>query len=79
MILKKCLRASVGGFYENVVDDKKYWIGTTDFLAAGGDGYQMIREERLFYQKGRSDSLVLVDEIIKRSPITEQKIGNNRI
>ena len=67
----------VNGEYENVDDEKKYWIGISDFLSGGGDGYDMIRDERLFYQKGKDDATVLVDEIKKRNPITDQNTGKD--
>ena len=58
-----------------MTDDKKYWLGISDFLSGGGDGFDMIRDERLFYQKGKDDASVLVDEIKKRNPITAQNTG----
>ena len=58
-----------------MTDDEKYWLGISDFLSGGGDGFDMIRDERLFYQKGKDDASVLVDEIKKRNPITAQNTG----
>ena len=70
-----CLQALDGQEFHVVENDKLYWVGTSSFLSGGGDGYDMLRDERLFYQKGRDDVTVFVNEIKARSPITDQNSG----
>ena len=61
--------------FKAVENEKEYWVGISDFLSGGGDGYDMIRDERLFYQKGRDDASVFVEEIKARTPITSENSG----
>ena len=61
--------------FKAVEEETEYWVGISDFLSGGGDGYDMIRDERLFYQKGKDDASVFVEEIKARSPITSENTG----
>ena len=70
-----CLQAMDGKKFKSVRNDDVYWVAISDFLSGGGDGYDMIRDEREFYQKGKDDASVLVSEINERTPITNENTG----
>lgn len=71
-----CLqRLDDNGAYNRIENDSDYFIGVPSFLANGGDGYDMIRDGRTFYHKGRPDTEVFSDEIKRRSPINNDNTG----
>ena len=72
-----CLQASDGKKFKPVQNEDVYWVAISDFLSGGGDGYDMIRDEREFYQKGKDDASVLVSEIAKRTPVTDENTGSS--
>ena len=66
------------GVYARIENNVNYYLGVPSFLANGGDGYDMIRDGRTLYRKGRPDTEVFSDEIRRRSPISDENTGNEQ-
>ena len=68
---------SNSGQYENLDESKTYKVSTVKFVANGGDGYTMIKNERIKYEEGDLDTDVLQEYIKNQSPIEPSE--TNRI
>lgn len=55
--------------YEDVVPDQVYKVMVPSFLVSGGDGYSVIRDERLKHNSGDLDVSVVQDFVSKRRVI----------
>ena len=64
---------SNSGQFENLDESKTYKVATVKFLAGGGDGYTMIKNERIKYEEGDLDTDVLQEYIRNQSPIEPSK------
>ncbi|CAH1788031.1 unnamed protein product [Owenia fusiformis] len=57
--------------YEALKEDKVYKVAMSTFLADGGDGYTMIKEDKISHElQSNLDSSVVIDHISKMSPIS---------
>nr|B3A0N5.1 RecName: Full=Apyrase; AltName: Full=ATP-diphosphatase; Short=ADPase; AltName: Full=ATP-diphosphohydrolase; AltName: Full=Adenosine diphosphatase; AltName: Allergen=Tab y 1; Flags: Precursor [Tabanus yao]ADX78255.1 Tab y 3 allergen [Tabanus yao] len=65
--------------YEPLDPEETYRIVTASFLANGGDGFTMIRDNKKNYKVGRKDYDVLINYAKYSSPITIGEEGRIRI
>ncbi|XP_070496371.1 apyrase-like [Chironomus tepperi] len=61
--------------FEDVVDDKVYKVVALSFIADGGDGYTMLRDNKISHRTGLLDLHVMESYIKKKSPINYEPDG----
>ena len=60
---------------EHIMMDKLYTVATNDFLAAGGDGYEVLQNGTIVAETGLMLRDVVVDYFLKHGTVEEPEGG----